>query len=29
LRPAIATSEMPIHLVGVLAASDILFNDYF
>jgi hypothetical protein len=29
LRPANALSEMPIHLVGVLAASDILFIDYF
>jgi hypothetical protein len=29
LRPAIAPSEMPIHLVGVLAASDILIIDYF
>lgn len=29
LRPANAPSEMPIHLVGVLAASDILIIDYF
>ena len=29
LTPAITPSEMPIHLVGVLAASDILFIDYF
>lgn len=29
LTPAIIPSEMPIHLVGVLAASDILIIDYF
>ena len=29
LRPANALSEMPIHLVGVLAASDNLIIDYF
>ena len=29
LTPAITCSEMPIHLVGVLAASDILIIDYF
>ena len=29
LTPAITPSEMPIHLVGVLAASDVLIIDYF
>lgn len=29
LTPAITSSEMPIHLVGVLAASDVLIIDYF
>ena len=29
LTPAIIPSEMPVHLVGVLAASDILIIDYF
>jgi hypothetical protein len=29
LTPAIIPSEMPIHLVGVLAPSDILIIDYF
>ena len=29
LTPAIAPSERPIHLVGVLAPSDILIIDYF
>ena len=29
LTPAITPSEMPIHLVGVLAPSDILIIDYF
>jgi hypothetical protein len=29
LTPTITPSEMPIHLVGVLAASDILIIDYF
>ena len=29
LTPASTPSEMPIHLVGVLAASDILIIDYF
>ena len=29
LTPAITPSESPIHLVGVLAASDVLIIDYF
>ena len=29
LTPAITPSEMPIHLVGVLAPSDVLITDYF
>ena len=29
LTPAIIPSEMPVHLVGVLAPSDILIIDYF
>ena len=29
LTPAITPSEMPIHLVGVLAPSDVLIIDYF
>jgi len=29
LTPAITPSEMPIHLVGVLPASNILIIDYF
>ena len=29
LLPAITPSEMPIHLVGLLAPSDVLIIDYF
>jgi hypothetical protein len=29
LTPAITPSERPIHLVGVLAPSDVLIIDYF
>ncbi len=29
LTPAIIPSEMPIHLVGVLAPSDVMIIDYF